>query len=85
MDAVHQEGGKRTAIRLLLRRGPQNPYTLDGLEPIEQVAGELRFPGLNRLQSDGLQIAEPGLDPMQAAGRLKCEEVFEREFSCEEF
>ena len=57
MDAVHQEGGKRTAIRLLLRRGPQNPHTLDGLEPFEQVAGELRFPGLNRLQPDGLQIA----------------------------
>ena len=60
MDAVHQEGGKRTAIRLLLRRGPQNPHTLDGLEPFEQVAGELSFPGLNRLQTDGLQIANRG-------------------------
>ena len=58
VHALDQEGGQGTTLGLLLGGGAQNAHSVDGLKPLEQMAGELRFPGLNRLEADGLQIAD---------------------------
>ena len=60
MHAIHKECGEGTSLGLLIRRRPQDPHTINGLQPGEQMPGELSFPGLNRLQTHCLEVANRG-------------------------
>ena len=57
MNTLHHKRGQGSSIRLLLWRGTKNAQAIDRLKPAKQMGGELRLPGLNRIESKGLQIS----------------------------
>ena len=58
MNTVNQERGQGSTLRLLFRSGTEDLDPINGLEPLEQIAGELGFPSLDRIEPDGLEVAD---------------------------
>ena len=72
MDPLHQEGGQGATLGLLIGSGAEDGDTVDGLKPIEKMAGELGFPGLDRLEADRLEVEwGKAIDPAAVEDRLR--------------
>ena len=58
VDTIDEKGGKGSPSRLLLRSGAKNAQPLDAVELLEEMAGELRFPGCDLVEPQMLQIGD---------------------------